>query len=140
MSTAVWTAKKVAVKLSLLFSAYFHLSLVFLVFLGLCSLLFFSSSFSHSSLLSPLLTTHYNTYSHSHTLAHTYTIMSLGCFLIAQEPFTTAHIQFHDGVFDQGSRMFTSILQSWKNVCSDSANVKVCVYMYMYMYVHVAGM
>ena len=36
--------------------------------------------------------------------------------------------------------MFTSILQSWKNVCSDSANVKVCVYMYMYMYVHVAGM
>ncbi|CAI8037971.1 Putative neurobeachin homolog [Geodia barretti] len=45
-------------------------------------------------------------------------------WLVRVEPFTTAHIQFHDGVFDQGSRMFNSILQSWNNVCSDSANVK----------------
>ena len=42
-----------------------------------------------------------------------------------QEPFTTAHIQFHDGVFDQGSRLFSSFSQSWENVCHDTANVKV---------------
>ena len=47
------------------------------------------------------------------------------CLLLFQEPFTTAHIQFHDGVFDQGNRMFSSVHQSWLNVCSDSANVKV---------------
>jgi WD40 repeat protein len=45
-------------------------------------------------------------------------------WMVRVEPFTTAHIHFHDGVFDQGSRMFTSIHQSWQNVCSDSANVK----------------
>ena len=52
-------------------------------------------------------------------------MMMVDVVIVLQEPFTTAHIQFHDGVFDQGSRMFTSLHQSWNNVCSDSANVKV---------------
>lgn len=42
-----------------------------------------------------------------------------------QEPFSSLHIKFHDGFFDFGARMFSSLKESWKNTWESTSDVKV---------------
>ena len=46
-------------------------------------------------------------------------------FFLFQEPFTSIHIDLHDGFFDHGSRLFSSIARAWNNCQVDSSDVKV---------------
>ena len=44
-----------------------------------------------------------------------------------KEPFTSLHIDLHDGFFDHGSRLFSSIPRAWENCQRDPSDVKVCL-------------
>ncbi len=52
-------------------------------------------------------------------------------WMVRVEPYTSLHIGFHDGLFDHGARIFTSLADAWKNANRDSANVNVSVVMVM---------
>ncbi|XP_019855658.1 PREDICTED: lipopolysaccharide-responsive and beige-like anchor protein [Amphimedon queenslandica] len=45
-------------------------------------------------------------------------------WLVRVEPFTSIHIDLHDGFFDHGSRLFSSIARAWNNCQVDSSDVK----------------
>jgi len=45
-------------------------------------------------------------------------------WLVRVEPFSSLHIKFHDGFFDFGARMFSSLKESWKNTWESTSDVK----------------
>ena len=53
-------------------------------------------------------------------------------WLARVEPFSTLHIDFHDGYFDHSARMFSSVHNSWKNSLQDSSDVKELIPEFFY--------
>jgi WD40 repeat protein len=54
-------------------------------------------------------------------------------WLVRMEPFTSLHVDLHDGFFDHGSRLFSSVARAWNNCQSDSSDVKELIPEFFYL-------